>query len=107
VWGWHPDPCTYFISGGGLKTNDWEHLVKIGPNPSNDQIEISIEESFADIKCSVTDMAGKIIYNFPRSAMNTEKNAFIFSSRDLAPGIYIVQVDLNGTLIKRPVIIQH
>ncbi len=99
--------CNYFVVMGGLKNNDRSNLVKIGPNPGNDQIEISIGESFADVNCSVTDMTGKMILNFPKSAMNTENSSFIFSSRDLAPGVYIVQVDLNGTLIKRPIIIQH
>jgi len=107
IWGTHSDPCVYFLSFGGLKTNDWENLVKIGPNPSSDKIEVSVDQSFADINCSVTDMTGKVVLNFPKSAINTEKNSFVFSSRDLAPGVYIVQVDLNGTLIKRPVIIQH
>jgi hypothetical protein len=107
VWGWHPDACTYFISGGGLKTNDWGSLVKIGPNPGSEQIEISIGENFEEITCSVTDMTGNVILNFPKSVMNTAKNSFIFSSRDLAPGVYIIQVTLNGTLIKRPVVIQH
>jgi hypothetical protein len=52
-------------------------------------------------------MTGKMILNFPKAAMNTEKNSFTFSTRDLNPGVYIVQVNLNGTLIKRPIIIQH
>ncbi len=101
------DSCDYRNICGGLKNNDWDKYVKVGPNPTNDKIKVSIEHSFETINCSVTDMTGKIIFTLPKESMSVEKNSFSFSTKDLAPGIYILQVKLNETLIKRPIVVQH
>lgn len=101
------DSCNYRNVCSNLKSNDWDRLVKIGPNPTNDKIEVSIEQSFETITISVTDMAGKIIFSPPNGSMLLEKNYFSFSTKDLAPGIYILQVKLNETLIKRPIVVQR
>ncbi|MBK6521626.1 MAG: T9SS type A sorting domain-containing protein [Sphingobacteriaceae bacterium] len=101
------DSCTYFYSTGSLKKNDLERIIKIGPNPTNDKIEVSIEHSFETINCSVTDMTGKIIFTLPKESISADKKSFSFSTKDLAPGIYILQVKLNETLVERPIVVQH
>jgi hypothetical protein len=102
------DSCDfgYFVAGG-LKSNDLDRLVKIGPNPANDKVEVSIEQNFENINCSVTDMTGKIIFTLPKASMSADKKSFSFSTKDLAPGIYILQVKLNESLVKRPIVVQH
>lgn len=76
-------------------------FVSIYPNPANDNLTVSIPDSWQNVICVITDMSGK-------SIMNEKLNSGI-NSKDLtmlSEGIYIIQLiheetTYTGKLIKR------
>lgn len=112
IWPWiygntFGDPCNYWAVIGGFKTNDWDRIVQIGPNPSDEGFNLSISQSFENINISITDLTGKILMELPKNNILQDGNSVHVSTKNLAQGVYIIQVNLNGTLIKRPIVVQH
>jgi hypothetical protein len=99
------ETCNYtYFYPGGLKSNDNEQLMNIGPNPSNEGFAINMERSYENSSYSVADLTGKVLINEKKTE---HTNSIYISTKDLAPGIYMLQVRLNETLIKKPIIVQH
>lgn len=101
------DPCNYFYTTGGLKTNDLEQLVKIGPIPADNLLQIQVESSFQNKSISISDMSGKVIFNSNSPSVKLTANEITVKTSDLANGIYLLQVNLNDKKISRPILIQH
>ena len=95
---------TYFFPGA-LKTNDPYNLVKMGPNPSNDELYIQFEQSFQNISLSITDLSGKLIIQ--RSYGTLENNSIQIPTKILAPGVYSIKIKLDHHNITKPILIQH
>lgn len=102
------DPCLFFYSvPGGLKNNDLEQLVKIGPSPADDLLHIKIESSYQHQEIIISDLSGKEIYNSNSPAVRFSAGSIDVKTSDLANGIYLLQLHLNDKKISRPILIQH
>lgn len=106
-WNFHMDICSFYLQGGGLKTNDLENLIEIGPNPNSDILEVHLKQSFSNISFSIADMTGKTLIQIPKSDMVNERSSLSISTKELASGIYILQVKINESILKKPIIVQH
>lgn len=96
----------YFIPGG-LKNNDLERLVKIGPSPADDILQIQVESSYQQKDLILYDMSGKEIYNSNSPEVKLKASSIEVRTSDLANGIYLLQLNLNKKKISRPIVIQH
>jgi hypothetical protein len=70
--------------------------VKIYPNPAEGMINIQSETLFSNIK--VLNLLGQVVYNI---AVNTNK--YILQTSDLAPGLYILQLQTENGLITKKI----
>ena len=70
--------------------------VKIYPNPAEGMINIQSETLFSNIK--VLNLLGQVVYNI---AVNT--NEYILQTSDLAPGLYILQLQTENGLITKKI----
>jgi hypothetical protein len=101
------DPCNYYYTTGGLKNNDLEQLIKIGPSPADDLLHINIESSFQQKQIIISDMTGKVIFNANSPSVKINANSIDVKTSDLANGIYLLQLNLNDKKISKPILIQH
>ncbi|MFO0357366.1 MAG: T9SS type A sorting domain-containing protein [Sphingobacteriaceae bacterium] len=101
------DPCNYFYTTGGLKNNDLEQLVKIGPSPADDLLHIQIESSFQQKELIISDLSGKEIFNSNSPSVYISSNLINIKTSGLANGVYLLQLKLNDKKISRPILIQH
>lgn len=83
--------------------NDSKLLVY--PNPNNGTFSISLNTSIGGNGIlSIIDLSGKIIYQ--QQINSTPGNEFEVKTSMLHAGVYVVQVDINGTLFRDKLIIQ-
>lgn len=97
----------YYFVPGGLKTNDLEQLVKIGPSPADDVLHIQIESSFQQKELIISDISGKEIFNSNSPSVYISSNLINIKTSGLANGVYLLQLKLNDKKISRPILIQH
>lgn len=72
-----------------------ETNVLIYPNPANDFINVKITDAVSgEIKIHITDLQGRILYSF-RELISAGSYNRIYSTSDLAPRSYLVEVMLN------------
>ena len=72
--------------------------VQVFPNPANDRLNVRSDVTFSDVR--LVNLAGQVVY---RAA--TEATEYSFSVRDIAPGLYIMQLQTaNGAVSSKVVI---
>lgn len=104
-WYQYADQCNYSTVTGNLKSNDWDRYIKVGPNPADDKLQITIDQNFENIVLTITDVSGRPISDIAKRSLG--QNEYELNTRNLANGIYILTIGLNETAITRPFIIQH
>ncbi len=78
-------------------------MLKIYPNPSSSYVMIETPDD-AKIKLQLFDMAGKS-HACPLENMNS--GSTILSTKHLAPGTYLLQVNTANTSLTEPLVITH
>lgn len=76
-----------------------EKTIQIYPNPATDVININLNDA-TSAQISVMDMQGRVIKN-----VTANSNIVTITTQDIAPGIYMVQVRANGTVITQKIAI--
>jgi hypothetical protein len=101
------DSCSYYYTSVGLKYNDLEQSVKIGPSPADDILQIQIESSYQQKSIILYDMSGREIFNSNSPEVKLTSNSIDVRTSNLTNGIYLLQVNVKDKKISRPIVIQH
>ncbi len=91
------------ITGTFMKANPMpsEALqdVTLYPNPTQGNVNIDfVCDRDQDVQCKITDLSGKILRTWAEPA-NDGPNHLDFSTKDLAGGIYFIQMEVTGQRI--------
>ena len=78
------------FTNGKEKSNSNDLFVKVYPNPTSNQIELSLTGSKEDVEVSILDMAGKLLY----------KNKFDNRQEHFKTKIDISQINVPTILVK-------
>jgi hypothetical protein len=77
----------------------------IFPNPNNGNFNVQIPNTISGSGViSLVDLSGKLIYTQGITVAKGEK--LLIQSPDIKPGIYIVQLEINDTLLRSKLIVQ-
>ena len=74
-----------------------EEAISIYPNPSNGQFTIALAAPSAEVK--LFNSAGALVY---REVMNNGQ----LQVSELAPGVYIAEIEVNGAVARKRVVVQ-
>jgi len=80
--------------------------IHIVPNPANDYIYIDLLGSISDkVSIRIYDMLGRMKVNVPTAnQVNKKMNIYV---KDWAEGLYTVEVNKNGTVESKKILIKH
>jgi hypothetical protein len=83
-----------------MENNDSDRIIDLYPNPSSDQMTISIEGNEAEVNYSIMDMEGRMIQqsNFSGSEHKLDVSGF-------KPGLYVIRFELDGELFMRRIVV--
>jgi hypothetical protein len=77
----------------------------IFPNPNNGNFTVQIPNTISGSGLiSLIDLSGKVIYSQGITVAKGEN--LIMQSQEIKPGIYIVQLEINGSLLRSKLIVQ-
>jgi hypothetical protein len=77
--------------------------IAVYPNPATDQLTIRAEQALNVEYISLLDLNGKAVYHLvPTGAFTTAS----IPVADLATGMYLLQMNVDGTLTNRKVVVQ-
>ena len=86
------------------ETEDATSLI-VFPNPTNDLINIRLDNPDKDVRLKLVNMEGKEIRS--QSAFTREANGLYQTEvRDLARGIYMLQIEIEGNYQYRKIVVQ-
>ena len=94
-------------SGVGLtEINHIDATFKMYPNPATTQVALTFNlKSESDVAVRVIDMAGKVLASRAYDSMNGS-SSINYNTSDLKPGIYMVEVTINGERLTRQLVIK-
>jgi len=99
-----------FDTPNGVRENNLSSSVslKLYPNPANGLVTLDLVLSEAAvINCSVTDITGRIVEKQNGFNLSSGNHSFIINKNiTLESGIYLVDLNVNGTKISRKLIIE-
>ena len=101
------DSCNYRTVCSGLKNNDWDRRIKMGPNPCDNELQLTIENPFKNAKMIITDLSGKVYMEMTIDKAKLNNNTIRVSTKDLNAGIYLLELNLDDAQLKRSLMIQH
>lgn len=84
----------------GVADIDIFNSISIFPNPSNTTVTIGNLPIGSTV--NVIDITGKIVYN---SAINNEQTTI--STADFVSGVYLIQIENNGSILNKKLIVNH
>ncbi len=88
----------------GIEGSFEESLFNIYPNPTSSTLLISFSEKIENGTISILDITGKIV----RYIEGLNEQTLTVSVRDLAEGVYVVRVEMNGnTVVKKLIIVNE
>jgi hypothetical protein len=76
--------------------------IFVAPNPANDELTVSINETDAEYSCHLYDATGKLVLS--GSAVS---GRCLLNTTTLYPGVYLLKVEGAGITASRKVVIQH
>ncbi len=93
----------------GIPTNDKAIVstnddVKIYPNPSNGQINISVPETNGTVNINIFNLMGKQVYSVNKNTYG--KSNISLNLDSFAKGVYIVVIKNNTTVSKQKIVIR-
>ncbi len=77
--------------------------IKVYPNPSNGEFNISINQYVGDINLQIVDINGKVVYDIKNANFNLEKT---INLGHLQSGMYILKVTADNTNYTEKIIIK-
>lgn len=86
-----------------------QHIkLSLYPNPTNGSANLNfVLSNDANIKVSIMDVAGKLVSNERSFTMNAGEHTIVLNENNsLNKGVYIVNLDYNGTKLARKLIIE-
>ncbi|MDB0062902.1 T9SS type A sorting domain-containing protein [Crocinitomicaceae bacterium] len=94
-------------SGVGLtEINHIDATFKMYPNPATTQVALTFNlKNESDVAIRVIDMAGKVLASRAYDSMNGS-SSINYNTSDLKPGIYMVEVTINGERLTRQLVIK-
>ncbi|MBT8195483.1 MAG: PKD domain-containing protein [Bacteroidia bacterium] len=91
----------------GLEELKDEYQVNLFPNPANGRTQLSFNlNSNADVKVSLEDLLGRQINVANEGALSAGTHNFLFETRELSSGIYMVKLNIEGQIITRKLIVE-
>jgi hypothetical protein len=90
----------------GIEENGIENKFKIYPNPANEQLTIEYTlDKPNDSKVTLYDVLGNIVYQY---YMDKAYGSYSYSisTNNLAAGMYVARIEINGNLISKKIIKQ-
>lgn len=88
-----------FITGLSLDEEDWQAVVKVWPNPAHDQVTVSGPDGLE--VTGVSDLSGRRM----GVEIRAEKAGASINLQTLAPGLYLIHLELNGSRHVRKVVV--
>lgn len=71
--------------------------VNLYPNPAADQSHLYFElYQPGDVHITISDLAGRIVYSYPAAQYNKGNNIVVLPVEQMADGLYIVDISMEG-----------
>ncbi len=84
-----------------LGTTDEAPSIHLYPNPTNGIVTMEIAGSTSEVTATVTDISGKMVYS-----KTTTERVFDINMSNVAPGMYMVTVHVNGKALQEKIVVQ-
>jgi hypothetical protein len=90
-------------TGTELVTDPDEEMFSVHPNPAGDYLVLAMNEKYEGVLVSyeILDLQGRILIS------GRFENVRRINTQFISSGIYLVRIEINGKLYKRPVIINR
>lgn len=75
--------------------------VKIYPNPTTGNVDVSLDKMYIGDNLWVVDIQGKVLYNAPITSINT-----LLNLSDFTKGIYVFKIQHNGEQIVKKIVLE-
>jgi PKD repeat protein len=83
--------------------NSYEDMLRIYPNPSNDQFTVDLSQIvFSEINWFVYDTKGALVLS---GLVSEFDNTINFSLGGLSSGVYVLRLDIDGVKVKRKLLL--
>lgn len=80
--------------------------MNVYPNPANSNATVSFElNNEADVVLTVTDLSGKVVYNNAMGTVNGAQKVNV-NTDSLTSGVYMVNINVNGTVSTQKLIVR-
>ncbi len=90
----------YSVTAVGIHDPEYNHGIKIYPNPANDIIHVDLKQAYASSEVTCLDVDGRILQTFSFSDQR-----FIQFTPSLPPGLYFIAIKFNGNRVVSKVMI--
>jgi len=102
------DDINLFDASIGVEQFAGANGFGIFPNPSEGKLNIEFTlEAEKTISVFVSDVLGRVVEVVPQASYNTGKATIVLGEkRKYKPGIYFVNLDVNGAVISKKIVIQ-
>ena len=96
-----------FTTTVGLNELQRELRMKVYPNPAKGVFDLAFAlEAGGVVESSLTDIAGAKLIQHPAQTFDAGDHRFRFDISDLAPGVYFVQLRVNGKTVQCKVAVE-
>lgn len=89
----------------GVETIEDAFNLSVYPNPAKDATTVSFDLTSGDASVQLVDAYGRVVMN-EEVSNHTGTYAMTLSTADLAPGIYFVQINANGDVVSRRLVVK-
>ncbi len=84
---------TSISTTSGIENIDISSEIKVFPNPVTDNLNIALENACDEVTVKLTSISGQTVY----SAVYGQTNSIQISTESLSPGIYILNIGVDGS----------
>jgi hypothetical protein len=81
---------------------DFDHFMKIYPNPASGNITIELQEAVIYSKIRINDMQGRLLFNQVYQTLNTNQKLDI---SNLPEGVYLLTLETDKFLSSKKVVV--
>jgi hypothetical protein len=84
----------FLLEGVGIKEVSLPVQIELAPNPTEDNCILRLNNNSESVSASVLDITGREVVSL---FLNKQTSSYSFDTKDMSPGVYLVQVtDLQG-----------